>query len=1790
MRLKKRAQLSILLIICLLGLSFNSFVSPVSTASAANVDADSSTVSSASKSVSDIKGHWAEASIQKWLDSGWVSGYANGKFEPNRNVTRGEMLALINRSFGFEEKAEVHFEDLSIKDWEHDDVAKAIQAGYVEGYENNTIRSKSIVNREEAAVMIARVLHIGDQTAEVNASAFTDESKLSVWSKASIHALVSQSVINGYPDGSFRPAAALTRAETVAMLERALTAAKLTQATKYDEPGVYGTADKVTTINGDVVISKPGVVLDNYVILGDLTLAAGIGEGEVSLRRVSVKGNTNVQGGGVNSIHLVDSTLLHVIIDKKAGSVRVVAEGTTSVERVTLLSAAILEETDLTGQGFIKVLFSDKLAVNSLITLIGEFNDVQIDSRNSEVHLQKGSLIHKLILNAVAKFLGQGTIQTAEIREAAKGSTFERQPENHKSSGTAVGTLTNNPGSNPPDPDSLTIVGSNQPNAVVLVSPGASTQIQDAAQLLVSYIEKSTGVQLAVYTVGDTNIPSGGTRVYIDSIAPGSEADVNGLLQNLDEDGFVIFPKLASNSISIIGPTSWGTEYGVDEFLERYVGVRWLLPGPDGEDVPQVSTLVVAPGSVREEPAFISRKFFGIETVATNVEWSRRNRMNDKIHFHHNLSSLFDPQVFANHPEYYPGGVVPASIHGWQPCMNEVTAEAAIERIKAYFLQHPDEISYSLGINDNSNFCEANPANASYPNPPLLNSVGYLDMSNVYYAWVNAIVEGVLEDYPDKYFGLLAYWNVFDPPTAVTLNSRVIPYITDDRMSWTDPVKGAAGHQQTDLWQEKATNLAFYEYLYGFPYSVPRVYFHRMAENYAYSETNGVIAHVAELFPNFGEGPKPWLSAKLQWDPNQDVDALLNEWYVRAVGEEAAPYLKSYYDHWEQFWTDRIFSSEWYLNWADSPNRNNFMNLYDYSYLAEVTDEDLSLSRSLMEQVVQHAQTDEQVTRAGLLLRAFEYYEASSLGYMRKSKIDAPASLAEALDMVTELSIAMEMADKQTALNLESKSDPILYLTSNPIKGTFGWNGTQPGLLSSLLQWLKTAPSGEAESFKTQLAAMAQEAEQPAEHPYLKSYALLLLSIINDAPNLVKNPSFELGEAGNPEEAWKWSHWQNEAGSFKRSSAVSYSGGYSIEASGVSPVGGLAQNVPLTNPGKYGALIRFYVPEDSETKGTVQWYINLRDSNNNIVDSVITVYMPANANKGKWVTMEAIFNVPASAVTAEYGAPIWSYGPGDKLYMDDMALYWLDPSAVEPVQVTSVAAQQGTIEVVFDRPLNAEPALADFSIVQQQQTINDGKTALSSVKEISPTAVSWDEATRTAVLTIPDPYAAFLEQSIIYSVSYQNRTAVSSNPLSLAGAANLTNLVQNASFEDGDAPWWYWKEGAGTLSRSSSVFKTGSHSLELDGVSFVGGPIQTMTVEPGLYEAVVYYYTPPGSATGASIQWGMNLRDSNNVITSSVITQKENVAASNGTWKMIETMFEVTAPTNQVQLIFPVWDLQPGEKVYLDDVALYRLDAPVVEQVEIESVEAQQGTVDVVFKHAPAEAPELSSFAVKQRINNGAAIVVTPTAVSWDEAARIATLTIPSHYAAYVEQNIVYSVSYESGAYIESSPYLVAAAENLVNLLQNGSFEAGDAPWWYWKEGPNGTMSRSDLVTRTDDYSLELNGVSSVGGPVQTVVVDPGFYEAVVYYYTPPGLVSGATMQWGMNLRDQGGVIVSSVVTDKERVDSSNGSWKMMEIVFEVKEPVNQVQLIFPAWDLQAGEKLYIDDVALYKLSGVQVN
>ncbi|EGL19918.1 MULTISPECIES: S-layer homology domain-containing protein [unclassified Paenibacillus] len=203
---------------------------------------------------SDISGHWAEQQTKQWVDKGYIQGYADGTLKPDKAVTRAEFVSLVNRSFKLEAQGTASFKDVAASDWMYGEVAKAVQAKYIEGYPDGSFRPNASISRQEAAVIVARLLNKTAAQSET-AAAFRDQSAIASWGSSAIAAVVSSGVMSGYADRSFKPDAPITRAETIVTLQRA--AGETTAPTETTGPGPEETAQLA---EGTIAITGPDSV------------------------------------------------------------------------------------------------------------------------------------------------------------------------------------------------------------------------------------------------------------------------------------------------------------------------------------------------------------------------------------------------------------------------------------------------------------------------------------------------------------------------------------------------------------------------------------------------------------------------------------------------------------------------------------------------------------------------------------------------------------------------------------------------------------------------------------------------------------------------------------------------------------------------------------------------------------------------------------------------------------------------------------------------------------------------------------------------------------------------------------------------------------------------------------------------------------------------------------------------------------------------------------------------------------------------------------------------------------------------------------------------------------------------------------------------------------------------------------------------------------------------------------------------------------------------------------------
>jgi len=1746
---------------------------------------------------SDLNGHWAESVMTKWIDQGLLNGYGKGQYKPDNQVTRAEFAALINRIFGFVEAKALAFTDVPLTAWYADSVAKAYTAGVIQGVGNGKFQPEAYITRQDAAVMVARAFRIAeDRDGERQVSAFADANLISPYAVQAVNILHAKGYVQGNGKMKFAPTDYMTRAEVVKLVDNVM-------GTLVNTGGSFD-----NNVLGNLVVNSDKVALDGLVISGDLYIAPGVGEGTVTLDDVVVKGRTYVLGGGTNSIIVRNSSLEGtLIVDKWNGQIRVAASGSSRLPVTVLMSGAILEADNPTdgsssfSQIEIRIPTGDKFRD---VTLRGLFQDVRNSSNDVNLILDPNAVIQALTVEAALHVMGTGIVKLAKLN--ASGSTFDKRPNQAEFAKGITAIMERQPvsenfgapsgntpsGSSPspspepspspsPEPETqLEIVDNGQTTASIWVHVDADEQTQDAAGKLAEYVEKSTGVALPIHTDDPAlanNLPVGDQiQIYVGPEGLPSGNGQTDLLDGMDGDGFVIHQ--SGTRITIAGPTAWGTEFGVDEFLERYVGVRWLAPGEDWEDVPQLSQLTVPVNDeVRQEPAFLSREF---DTHSSNTPeraaWTRNNRMHARVEFKHNLFNLFPPSQYKiTNPEFYPAGAYLETHGGWQPCFTAPgIVEEAINNINAYFDANPEATSYSLGVNDgivagNSGYCE---------HSNEVNSIGYNNMSNIYYNWVNEVSKGVFAEHPDKFLGLLAYSEVYDPPTnGIKLDPRVIVYITDDRLSWGDPDLKTVGHNITEGWLEAADGVAFYEYLWGTPYMVPRTYFNLMEENYRYAKDAGVSVQYAEMVPNFGEGPKPWLSTKLQWNPDLDADALNAEWYERAVGSDAAADLAAYYEIWRAFWEEEMFETGWFRNWLDSEPRANYFNFLDDSYLDAVSPAIIKQSRDLLEAVVDKAVTEKQKKRAQALLKAFEYYEASALSHSLEKAVPQPANETEALQLVNSVLVKMRFAEKRRELVVSFKDDSFLQQAFSPYivdEKTLGgytrvWSGITKHEMDAIIAWLEQEdPEGAVHQLLENLAD-----NDPVQSIRTHAYIMLRSSDPSSRMLLNANPSFE--DAGTTaDKADSWNLWLYNGAEMSRTNAVKKSGNYSIKAKGIN-FGGIIQTVQV-QAGIHELSIGYFSPEGTTGKGTVRLQLDFWNAQNQHIGSIKPYLEDKRASNtaGEWATLYWAGEFPEGIVKVDAYVLFEGFGAAQEIYIDDFYLNRLSPDFY---------ADKPKIPLNLNTSFELAGSTPQTSSDWTAWVYQDNGTIQRTSDDVGQTADYSVQAEGIGI--IGGIYQSVKVESGVHgmSVAYYSPAGSAGNgsirlQIEQYDAQNnhLGNLTPAGKIVSNTAGNWTTLEWIGEFPElvdhvNVNVLFEGFAPTQ---VAYIDD-VQFYRLSPPIIPAEIQAATV---SLNSSFETEGETPDKSASWTSWVYQDNGTLQRTGDNWHNVG---DYSMKAKGIGIVGGIYQSVPvAAGAYGMRVSYY---SPLTS--------AGNGTIRLQFEQYDANNVHLGNLTPAGK----------PVSAS---AGSLATIDWNGEFApgtAHVNVNVLFEgfgadqEVYFDDAHFYQIQQVVPVEYVKTHLSLNPSVETpGDSPalsesWTSWVYQDNGTLIRTDEeVGQSGDYSMKGEGIGIIGGIYQSVQVEPGEHGMKVSYYAPAGSTGNGIIRLQFEQYDANNVHLGNLTPTGKKISTLAGNWLTIEWSGQFVEGTSKVNVNVLLEGMAAGQQVYFDDADFYRLDPVE--
>lgn len=166
----------------------------------------------------ELPNDWSREAMSFAVENEIYRGDQTGALHPHKNITRAEMAAVLVRLLGAREQADLSaYTDVNPSAWYASELSSAVAAGIFGGISATQMQPDAPITREQAAVVLSRAFGIVSDKRSAY-TAFSDASSVSAYARDAVSALVARDILHGYPDGSFAPAAPITRAEIAQLL------------------------------------------------------------------------------------------------------------------------------------------------------------------------------------------------------------------------------------------------------------------------------------------------------------------------------------------------------------------------------------------------------------------------------------------------------------------------------------------------------------------------------------------------------------------------------------------------------------------------------------------------------------------------------------------------------------------------------------------------------------------------------------------------------------------------------------------------------------------------------------------------------------------------------------------------------------------------------------------------------------------------------------------------------------------------------------------------------------------------------------------------------------------------------------------------------------------------------------------------------------------------------------------------------------------------------------------------------------------------------------------------------------------------------------------------------------------------------------------------------------------------------------------------------------------------------------------------------------------------------------
>lgn len=416
-----------------------------------------------------------------------------------------------------------------------------------------------------------------------------------------------------------------------------------------------------------------------------------------------------------------------------------------------------------------------------------------------------------------------------------------------------------------------------------------------AAKELRQVIQAASGIELAITS---EKVTTPAIRIVSDSSLPHDGFEIRA------EGADVIIAGNDDAPTGLWALPSHGSLFGAQEFLERFLGVRWLIPGELGQDVPKTNEVRIdLKETIRGQPGFAVRSLAYVGETDREItsrhkpvlEWMKRQRLTNSLHpfvtgYGHSWDDYLKPADMEAHPEWKPSGGnferngKVTFFCTTAPGLVELFAKRVIETMD----RNPKREMSSISPTDGGGFCTCERCKPLIDTDPH----GKPNHARAMLTFYQQVGEIIARERPGRRLGGFVYYNYQYPPANapkqpdnVSLCWAPLNYYGYGLLK---PLYRAEFEGVMRRWSEITPHLFYHNYstwmrsFHGAPLPVSLDILKRELPVAAQSKAWG--ARMVGTSAWGVNAPINYLLAKQMWNPQLDVSAMLNDWLERAYG------------------------------------------------------------------------------------------------------------------------------------------------------------------------------------------------------------------------------------------------------------------------------------------------------------------------------------------------------------------------------------------------------------------------------------------------------------------------------------------------------------------------------------------------------------------------------------------------------------------------------------------------------------------------------------------------------------------------------------------------------------------------------------------------------------------------------------------------------------------------------------------------------------------------------------------